>query len=204
MGYREGGHGSKILFESHAGEHAAHLGAGPERTDLDEGDGPAGELGDLLDGPVLEFEEGQDESGGRCQFLEGPGDEAACGVGVDGRAVGGSGVVLEPVGFLGRKLGDRLLAVALVGVWVALRGRHWAWGLLAGPLVIGLAMAFKQQAGLAVLACAVFARPLGRYAEQAAGQLLDRAAYVQAVLGSEPVAPALDVRKEMRERGESK
>ena len=32
----------------------------------------------------------------------------------------------------------------------------------------------------------------------------DRAAYVQAVLGSEPVAPVFDVRKEMRERGDSK
>ena len=62
---------------------------------------------------------------------------------------------LVVVHFVGGGHNDALMvAVALVGIWVALRGRHWAWGLLAGPAVIGLAMAFKQQAGLAVIACA--------------------------------------------------
>ncbi len=57
--------------------------------------------------------------------------------------------------FVGGAHNDALMvAVALLGIWVALRGRHWAWALLAGPAVIGVAMAFKQQAGLAVLACA--------------------------------------------------
>ncbi|WP_374662429.1 monovalent cation/H+ antiporter subunit D [Inhella sp.] len=56
----------------------------------------------------------------------------------------------------------------------------------------------------AVLACAVAAQPLARYAEATAEQMLDRSAYLQAVLGAEPVPPAHDVRKEMRERGELK
>lgn len=56
--------------------------------------------------------------------------------------------------FVGGAHNDALMiAVALVGVWVALHGRHRAWGLVAGPAVIGVAMAFKQQAGLAVIAC---------------------------------------------------
>lgn len=57
--------------------------------------------------------------------------------------------------FVGGAHNDALMiAVALVGIWVALRGQHWAWGLLAGPAIIGAAMAFKQQAGLAVVAAA--------------------------------------------------
>lgn len=47
-----------------------------------------------------------------------------------------------------------MIALALLGLWLALRREHWAYGLLAGPAVIGVAMAFKQQAGLAVIACA--------------------------------------------------
>jgi hypothetical protein len=47
-----------------------------------------------------------------------------------------------------------MIALALVGLWVGLRGEHWAYGLVGGPAVIGVAMAFKQQAGLAVIACA--------------------------------------------------
>lgn len=59
------------------------------------------------------------------------------------------------VHFVGGAHNDALMiAVALVGVWVALRGPRWAWGLIAGPAVIGLAMLFKQQAGLAVIAAA--------------------------------------------------
>ncbi len=62
---------------------------------------------------------------------------------------------LVVVHFVGGAHNDALMAaVGLLGVWLALRGPHWAWGLLAGPAVIGVAMAVKPQAGLAVLACA--------------------------------------------------
>ena len=59
------------------------------------------------------------------------------------------------VHFVGGAHNDAMMvAVALVGLWVALARPGWAWSLLAGPAVIGVAMAFKQQAGLAVIACA--------------------------------------------------
>ena len=62
---------------------------------------------------------------------------------------------LVVVHFVGGAHNDALMiAVALVGLWLAVRGDHWVYGLLAGPAVIGLAMAFKPQAGLAVIACA--------------------------------------------------
>ena len=62
---------------------------------------------------------------------------------------------LVVVHFVGGAHNDALMmALALLGVAVAVRGPHWAWGLLAGPAVIGVAMAVKPQAGLAVLACA--------------------------------------------------
>lgn len=47
-----------------------------------------------------------------------------------------------------------MVAVALLGLWVALCRPGWTYSLLAGPAVIGLAMAFKPQAGLAVIAAA--------------------------------------------------
>lgn len=57
--------------------------------------------------------------------------------------------------FVGGAHNDALMmAVALVAIDVATRRPHWAWGLLAGPAVVGVAMALKPQAGLAVLACA--------------------------------------------------
>lgn len=57
--------------------------------------------------------------------------------------------------FIGGAHNDALMiAVALTGIWLSVRTPHWAWGLLAGPAAIGVAMAFKQQAGLAVIACA--------------------------------------------------
>ena len=62
---------------------------------------------------------------------------------------------LVVVHFVGGAHNDAMMvAVALVGLWVALSRPGWAWSLLAGPAVIGVAMAFKQQAGLAVIACA--------------------------------------------------
>ncbi len=83
--------------------------------------------------------------------------------------------------FVGGAHNDALMiAVALAGIWVALQGRHWAWGLLAGPAVIGVAMAFKQQAGLAVIACAGL--PIAaRLAELAPGRRLWLLAWRSAV-----------------------
>ncbi len=54
----------------------------------------------------------------------------------------------------------------------------------------------------AVAACALAAGPLARYTGAAAQQLMERTPYIDAVMGARPVAPASDVRKEMRERGE--
>jgi multicomponent K+:H+ antiporter subunit D len=53
----------------------------------------------------------------------------------------------------------------------------------------------------AVLACAVVAGPLSRYTEATALQLFAPEAYLQAVLGAVPAPAAIDVRREMRERG---
>ncbi len=59
------------------------------------------------------------------------------------------------VHFVGGAHNDALMvAVALLGLWVALCRPGWTYSLLAGPAVIGLAMAFKPQAGLAVIAAA--------------------------------------------------
>jgi multicomponent K+:H+ antiporter subunit D len=65
----------------------------------------------------------------------------------------------------------------------------------AGAIALGLAL---------VMAAAVLARPLSAFTDQAAAQLLAPRAYVEAVLGAEPVPPAHDVRREMRERGDTK
>ncbi|MFT4216179.1 MAG: polyprenol phosphomannose-dependent alpha 1,6 mannosyltransferase MptB [Micropruina sp.] len=57
--------------------------------------------------------------------------------------------------FVGGAHNDALMvAVALVGIWLAMRRPGWVWSLLIGPAAIGVAMAIKPQAGLAVLACA--------------------------------------------------
>jgi multicomponent K+:H+ antiporter subunit D len=62
---------------------------------------------------------------------------------------------------------------------------------------VGLALAL-------VVGATVAAGPLSAYTQAAAVQLLDRQAYVSAVLGA-PVAPrAWDIRREMRERGDLK
>jgi multicomponent K+:H+ antiporter subunit D len=57
---------------------------------------------------------------------------------------------------------------------------------------------------LALLAASALAGPLGAYTQRAAAQLFDRGAYQRAVLDAPPVPPAIDVRREMRERGRSK
>lgn len=61
-------------------------------------------------------------------------------------------VVLHFVG--GAHNDAAMVALALAGLWVATTRPHWVFSLVAGPAVIGLAMAAKQQAGLAVVAAA--------------------------------------------------
>jgi multicomponent K+:H+ antiporter subunit D len=51
-----------------------------------------------------------------------------------------------------------------------------------------------------LLACTAFAGPLSRTTQAASAQLLERKAYIDAVLGARPVPAAIDVRREMRER----
>lgn len=54
--------------------------------------------------------------------------------------------------------------------------------------------------GALIVACAVFAGPLSRYAAATADQLMERQTYISAVLYTAPVPAAIDVRREMRER----
>ncbi len=58
--------------------------------------------------------------------------------------------------------------------------------------------------GALIVACALFAGPITAYTGAAAGQLFARRPYIDAVLGAAPTAPAIDVRKEMREQGRLK
>lgn len=55
-----------------------------------------------------------------------------------------------------------------------------------------------------VLACAGLAHPLSHYTQATAQQLKTPQHYVRAVLDAMPVPPAIDVRREMRERGDLK
>jgi len=55
-----------------------------------------------------------------------------------------------------------------------------------------------------IAAAAAGAGPLSAYTEATAAQLFERRATIDAVLGTQPVPPAWDVRREMRERGEAK
>ncbi len=80
-------------------------------------------------------------------------------------------------------------------------GAHAAAGALRTG---GLAPAAVVGALAAVVLCAVAAGPLSRYTEATARQLFDPQGYVQAVLGAQPVPAAIDVRREMRERGDLK
>jgi len=56
----------------------------------------------------------------------------------------------------------------------------------------------------AMAAAAAWAGPLHAYTSAASRQLFDPAAYVGAVLGARPVPAAIDIRREMRERGGAK
>ena len=77
----------------------------------------------------------------------------------------------------------------------------------AAPPATGLAGSHRFGIGLLVLALpllALFAGPLHAYTNATASQLFERRPYIDAVLGARPVPPAIDVRREMRERGEIK
>ncbi|HQZ00758.1 MAG TPA: polyprenol phosphomannose-dependent alpha 1,6 mannosyltransferase MptB [Propionicimonas sp.] len=47
-----------------------------------------------------------------------------------------------------------MVALSLAAIWVVCRWPHWWASFLAGPVVVALAMAFKQQGGLTVVAVA--------------------------------------------------
>ena len=47
-----------------------------------------------------------------------------------------------------------MLAITLVAIWLAVRFPEWWMSLVVAPVVVGVAMAFKQQGGLAVVAVA--------------------------------------------------
>ena len=72
--------------------------------------------------------------------------------------------------FIGAAHNDApMVAVTLAAIWVTCRWPGWVASLVAGPVLVGLAMTFKQQGGLAVLAVAglpvaarLAALPLGR------------------------------------------
>ncbi len=68
----------------------------------------------------------------------------------------------------------------------------------------GLAQGATALALAAVVLCAVAAGPIARYTAATAAQLFAPQGYVQAVLGAQPVPAAIDVRREMRERGDLK
>ncbi len=57
---------------------------------------------------------------------------------------------------------------------------------------------------VAIVATSVAAGPLSIYTAAAARQLWQRQAYIDAVMGARPLPAAVDLRKEMRERGELK
>ncbi len=84
----------------------------------------------------------------------------------------------------------------------------WKPGATAAPAAPGAVTRSQHIAVaallLAVLATAVFAGPLARYTQAAATQLMQRQPYIDAVMGAQPAAPAYDVRREMRERGDAK
>lgn len=57
--------------------------------------------------------------------------------------------------FIGAAHNDAPMVVTtLAAIWLVLRHRTWWSAFVAGPLLVGLAMAFKQQGGLAVVAVA--------------------------------------------------
>ena len=127
-------------------------------------------------------------------------------------------------GFMGKALLLQAAGPGPLGAWVVA-------GVLAASLAVMVALAragsiifwkSAQEAGVpaadrspahpaaitgllgAVLLAAVAAGPLAAYTGAAAQQLLQRQAYIDAVMGAPPAPAAWDVRKEMRERGDAK
>jgi len=78
----------------------------------------------------------------------------------------------------------------------------------AAPAAVGAHHALHSTSivlGLALVAgVALLAKPVSAFTDAAATQLFERQAYIEAVLGAQPVPPAYDVRREMRERGDAK
>jgi multicomponent K+:H+ antiporter subunit D len=104
----------------------------------------------------------------------------------------GKALLLQAAGALphaGWWVGGVLVSSLMILVALARAGSRLFWepgearGMRLPPAAPGQKLALSGLL-LAVLACAVFARPLGRYAEQAAGQLLDRAAYIRRCWGA--------------------
>jgi hypothetical protein len=57
--------------------------------------------------------------------------------------------------FIGAAHNDApMVATTLAAIWVVLRWRSWWSAFIVGPLLVGVAMAFKQQGGLAIIAVA--------------------------------------------------
>ncbi len=68
----------------------------------------------------------------------------------------------------------------------------------------GLARAASVGALAAVVLCAVAAGPIAHYTAATAAQLFAPQGYIKAVLGAQPIPAMIDVRREMRERGDLK
>lgn len=93
-------------------------------------------------------------------------------VGVSRRSAVWLGVLnpLLVLHFIGAAHNDApMVATSLAAIWVALRWRGWFVQFLAAPVLVGVAMALKQQGGLTVIAvaglpvaAALAALPLGR------------------------------------------
>jgi hypothetical protein len=78
-------------------------------------------------------------------------------LGVPGRGAVWLGVLnpLLVLHFVGAAHNDApMVAATLAAIWVVLRWRRWQTAFLVGPLLVGVAMAFKQQGGLAIIAVA--------------------------------------------------
>ena len=84
------------------------------------------------------------------------------------------------------------------------RGAAPAFGEPNGVRYPGMAQGATVAALAAVVLCAVAAGPIARYTAATAAQLFAPGGYVQAVLGAQPAPAAIDVRREMRERGDLK
>lgn len=114
--------GSEVFLDAHSGENPAHFGPGPEGAHLDQRDGPAGEVGDLPDGAILDLEEGQDEppSGGKLRKDLGHKRPGRVGV-VRGGTLGGA-MSLQPGDLVFGQLRERGLTLATSGTEVVVAG----------------------------------------------------------------------------------